>query len=442
MNSSILSPIRHAFSVSNLIPKRLIDYLCADCQRFRIFDPSTTLYCFIFQVLNTCSCKVALANLNLQRAKIGYKMISMNTAAYTKAKQRLSEEKLKFIATSLGQDSDPNCKFNGRDVLLGDGSILNLEDSKTLRKEYPAARRLGKIQGTPKMRLMALFNANSGKFVEGEIGKYCGKGQGETSLLRALIPKVNKDAILVLDRFFTNFFVQWELRSRSIDYVIRARDKVGKKELKRKSDITSILKKPYSFDKNNLTEVSAPKEFRVRYIRSKFSRKGFRCISIYIVTNLFKEDGYSKQDIEQLYLKRWAAEVDFRHLKETLDASMLRSKSPSQARKELWVHLIAFNIIRTLNSFSASRNGYSPQKQAFKLCSKTFLMAVIHGGVENTKMMFEILKNEFLNSKYRAEPRAVKQHNNRYPKLHCSRKEARKILQKGGQEGFLKMEAA
>lgn len=147
MNSSILSPIRHAFSVSNLIPKRLIDYLCADCQRFRIFDPSTTLYCFIFQVLNTCSCKVALANLNLQRAKIGYKMISMNTAAYTKAKQRLSEEKLKFIATSLGQDSDPNCKFNGRDVLLGDGSILNLEDSKTLRKEYPAARR---FKGLPK----------------------------------------------------------------------------------------------------------------------------------------------------------------------------------------------------------------------------------------------------------------------------------------------------
>ena len=147
LKSITLERNSHDFSFKNFISKDLIYYLASDCERFRVFDPSSTLFCFLFQVFNSCSAKSSLLNFNVQRAKLGLKTVSMNTAAFIKAKKRLSEVKLKNITTEVGKQIDKKStmwKFKGRDVYLGDGTVINLQDNNAIKKMFPVNLRKGK----------------------------------------------------------------------------------------------------------------------------------------------------------------------------------------------------------------------------------------------------------------------------------------------------------
>lgn len=50
----------------------------------------------------------------------------------------------------------------------------------------------------------------------------------------------------------------------------------------------------------------------------------------------------------RLYGQRWQIELDLRHLKTTLDMDILRGKNPEIVRKEIYAHLLAYNLLRTL----------------------------------------------------------------------------------------------
>jgi hypothetical protein len=268
MKNTPLKQVRHELSFSNFIPKYLINYLCEDCLRFRIFDPSSTLFRFLYQVINSCSSKSTLLNFNLQRNLNGLKLVSMNTASYTAAKKRLCVIKLKLIACRLGENIDESSsswRFKQRDVFLGDGTVINLEDTNNIKKTFPVSIRKGVEQGLPKLRFLCFFSAGSGAFIDGEIGSYCGKGQAETSLLKKVLPRLKKNSILVLDRFFTNFHLRSEILMSSKDYVIRSRDKLAIKYLNKKSDV--------EFTEMPLRKKKGQMGIKTRYIKSTFKRK-------------------------------------------------------------------------------------------------------------------------------------------------------------------------
>ncbi len=408
----------------------MINFLCADTKRFRVFDPATTLYCLLFQVLNNCSGKVAIGNLNLIRAQNGLKHVSMSTAALVKAKKKLAELKLKFIACSTGRDIDRKSQkwfYQNRHVYLGDGTVVGLDDTKANRKEYPATFINNLQQGQPKMRLMGIFSATSGAFLDGELGAYCGKGQGETTLIRSLISRLQKNSILVLDRLFTSYFLQCELRGHGCDYVIRARDESASALMGKSNDCEVIIcrSRALTFSENCTI---LPERLKVRYVKSEIKRKGFRTARIFILTSMLKSNGHSREDIESLYLKRWSVELDIRHLKSTMFASLLKSKTPDQSRKEMWVHLIAYNMVRLVNINCALQNGIHPLKQGFKIALKLLVLFQVKDYLNGKAELelYKILSKEILNSPYRREPRALKKRHNRFPLLTSSRKDAQK----------------
>jgi len=57
--------------------------------------------------------------------------------------------------------------------------------------------------------------------------------------------------------------------------------------------------------------------------------------------------------IAQLYRVRWQVELDPRNIKTTLGMEQLRCKTQQMAIKELWVYLLAYNLIRLLMAQSA-----------------------------------------------------------------------------------------
>ena len=63
--------------------------------------------------------------------------------------------------------------------------------------------------------------------------------------------------------------------------------------------------------------------------------------------------GNPKSVLKSLYRQRWHVELDLRNIKTTLGMEHLRCKSPAMAIKELWVYLLAYNLIRLLMAQAA-----------------------------------------------------------------------------------------
>ena len=70
--------------------------------------------------------------------------------------------------------------------------------------------------------------------------------------------------------------------------------------------------------------------------------------------------------IGDLYERRWHGEIDIRSIKSTMQMDILRCKTPEMVHKEIWAHLLAYNLLRTVMAVAASENGLEPRQVSFK----------------------------------------------------------------------------
>lgn len=75
---------------------------------------------------------------------------------------------------------------------------------------------------------------------------------------------------------------------------------------------------------------------------------GFRTERVSLITTLLDNTIYSSLAIVKLYGQRWDVELDLRHLKTTLGMDILRCKTPSMVRLEIYIYLLAYNLLRSL----------------------------------------------------------------------------------------------
>ena len=93
---------------------------------------------------------------------------------------------------------------------------------------------------------------------------------------------------------------------------------------------------------------------------------GFRTRSVVVVTTLLDPAQASREELASLYRARWNNELDLRSIKVTLQMDMLRCKTPELVRKEIWAHVLAYNLIRTVMAQAAAGEGVAPRSISFK----------------------------------------------------------------------------
>ena len=93
---------------------------------------------------------------------------------------------------------------------------------------------------------------------------------------------------------------------------------------------------------------SIPQTLTVRLIKYYLPSPGYRTKYVTLVTTLLDPKVYPPTEIRRLYGQRWEVELDFKHLKTTLDMDILRGKTPEMVRKEIYAHLLAYNLLRTV----------------------------------------------------------------------------------------------
>src|SRR5207244_11607312 len=97
-----------------------------------------------------------------------------------------------------------------------------------------------------------------------------------------------------------------------------------------------------------------------------------------VVTTLLRPRDASRRDLTDLYRRRWQGELDLRSLKQTMQLGILRSKTPVMVHKEIWAHLLAYNLIRTVMAQAAHEHRVLPRELSFKGALQALLAFAPH----------------------------------------------------------------
>ena len=104
----------------------------------------------------------------------------------------------------------------------------------------------------------------------------------------------------------------------------------------------------------------------MRIIRTKGPNREGKQRTRYVVTTLVDAEKYPWEEVASLYVHRWEIELRFRDIKTTMGMEMLRTKSPEMVRKEVLMHMIAYNAIRLLMLKAGKACGVSHRRISFK----------------------------------------------------------------------------
>jgi hypothetical protein len=108
-----------------------------------------------------------------------------------------------------------------------------------------------------------------------------------------------------------------------------------------------------------------PASITVREVRRTVKRKGFRPITVTVVTTLLDPEAYPADEVVELRLTRWMVETNIRHLKTTLGMDVLKCKTVEGVRKERLVFLLLYNLIRLLMLRAARRQRVNVNRLSF-----------------------------------------------------------------------------
>jgi hypothetical protein len=146
--------------------------------------------------------------------------------------------------------------------------------------------------------------------------------------------------------------------------------------------------------------------------------------------------------VRELKAGRWHVELDLRNLKATLGLGKLSCKTPGMAVKDLWVYLLAHNLIRMLMAQSALLADCLPRELSFKHSLQLWLALRQYGSPEDedglSNLLMLIAQRRVGNRPGRIEPRAIKRRPRAYPLLTKPRRSARADVRKNGHPKHIK----
>jgi hypothetical protein len=162
-----------------------------------------------------------------------------------------------------------------------------------------------------------------------------------------------------------------------------------------------------------------------------------------LMTTLTCPNAIPKSALKDLYQRRWQVELDLRNIKTTLGMETLSCKTPKMGEKEMWVYLLAYNLIRLVMAQSALMADVLPRSLSFKHTLQLWLAwSGYHNppdDPENSARLLALVAEQSIgNRPGRIEPRAIKRRPKPYPMLTETRSLARAKVKKYGHPKKLK----
>ena len=418
----------------------------------RIYTPLVTLWVFLGQVISADhSCRSAVARLIVHRVSQGLRPCSSKTGAYCQARKRLPEQFFSTIARLVGrklqEQTSEQWLWKGRHVYMFDGTTTLMPDTDANQRAYPQTWNQKAGAGLPLARVAAVFSLSCGVILDLGIAKYAGKGQGEVTLLHKLSGMFSTGDVLLADALMCNWRGLFALKQRGVDTVTRLNKSKRTADFRRgtrigKDDHIVRWPKPTMRDIDRETYKAMPEYLTVREARVHIEQPGFRTKVMIVVTTLLDPEQYTKEDLADLYRERWNNELDLRSIKSVMKMECLRCKTPELVRCEIWTHVLAYNLIRTIMAQAASEHALLPRSISFKGTLQTLeafqpMISMQGNHVSSSRWLFyeqlleAVVKHRVGDRPDRIEPRRIKRRHKHYVPLSVPRQEAKRQILKG-----------
>jgi hypothetical protein len=337
-----------------------------------VYTPAVSLWAFLAQCLSSCkSCVAAVARVLVLRVALGLPPCGAGSGAYCKARAKLPESLLCCLTLQVGvalerQAPDP-WRWQHRRVLLADGCEVSMPDTPANQKVYPQLGNQKVGLGFPRLRLVVLLGFATAGLVGAALGPVKGTGTGETDLFRTLLGQVEPGDVVVADRYYCTWWLVALLRGGAADVCFRLHQlrhydfRTGRR-LGAGDHVVRWPKpaRPAWLDEDSYRALPEPLE--VREIRVVVKQPGFRVRQLVVATTLTDATQYSATEVGDLYHHRWHVELDLRAIKQTLKMDILSCKTPEMVRKEVWAHLLAYNLVRKVLAQAALAGEVTPRQ--------------------------------------------------------------------------------
>lgn len=414
--------------------------------RERLFPPTETLSMFLAQALSADrSCQQAVNQRAIKRLVTELTPCSTHTGAYCRARQRVPTLMVSTLTGHVGQwlttHAPAAWHWRGRPVRLVDGATVIMPDTEANQLDFPQPRSQQPGLGFPQCRLVGLICLGSGAVLNAAISACRGKGTDEQSLLRLQLDTLVRGDVLLGDAFFATYFLLCALSERGVDAVFeqhgsrqRTTDFSLGQHLGERDHLLVLPKPAIKPDWMSPEDYAqAPASVTVRELRASGKT---------LVTTLLCPKQTSKDAVKRLYRDRWHVELDLRNIKTTLGMEQLGCQTPAMAVKEIWVYLLAYNLIRLMMARAALLSGCLPRQLSFKHTVQVWLAwapHAYHGDSAHPNELFVLIAQQTVgNRSGRIEPRAIKRRQNTYPLLTQPRSVSRECVRKNGHPKKLK----
>lgn len=435
-----------------LLARPLVESCCRRWNhswRERSYTPWITLSLFLSQVLSDDhSCDDAVDRFQKYRCDQGLPAVSPATTSYCEARQRLPEnvvwELVRQTGGSIHEKANRAWLFHGRSVKIVDGSTVIMPDTPANQAAYPQLKSQAPGLGFPILRLLVVFSLAVGTVLEAAVGPYQGKQTSELALFRTLLERFQPGDIILADRFFCSYWVIAALQARGIDVVVRLHQRRtadfrrGRRLGPEDHIVTWPKPKAVPAWMSRAEYHAMPATLTVRELRVRVQDKTKRVRSLVVVTTLLDAHTDPAEELGELFRERWHAELDLRALKTEMQMEMLRTETPEMVRKEVAMHLLAYNLIRGLMAEAAQAEGLKPRRLSFKGALHTIrsfeevhLYDPAWIRADLPRLLELIGRKRVPDRPDRSEPRAVKRRPKPHPRLNVPRKEAKRLIERG-----------
>ena len=372
-------------------------------------------------------------------------------SAYCQARQRLPLELLQELSrrvakavrtTAARQES---LRWHGHRVWIVDGATFSMPDTQELQDHFGQPRGQKSGCGFPVGHLLALFDRDSGLMEEPVVSPLYTADLNHTPLLHARMD--TGDVLLGDDSFSSWGHFALVLRAglhlttpshhkRIVSFkphrphAKEGRNAVAGRPRSRWIGSLGTLDqlvewfKPQACPRWMKREDydALPESILVREIRRTIRRKGFRTITVTVVTTLLDPQLYPADELVELRMSRWGVETDLRHLKTTMKMEVLHCKSVDGVKKEVAVFVLVYNLVRTLMLEAAARQKVPPGRISFA----DALHWLKHAGPEDALPTLVVTPDR----PGRVEPRVLKRRPKPYDLMNRPRDVLRKALRR------------
>ena len=415
--------------------------------RERLFPPTETLSMFLAQAMSADrSCQFAVNDASIKRLIGGLSPCSTHTGAYCRARKRLPLEMVSTLTRYTGkwvtQNTPEAWYWKDRPVRLVDGATVTLPDTSANQEAYPQPGSQKAGLGFPQCRLVGIHCWASGMLLNVAMGPCKGKGSDEQTLLRSILDTLESGDILLGDAFYATYFLLCALQELGVDGVFEQQG------ARRRS--TDFRRGQRLGTRDHLIELQKPK-IKPGWMSQEQYDQSPNTLTVrelhtggkILMTSLLCPKQASKNDLKALYRERWHIELDLRNIKTTLGMERLSCRTPEMVEKEIWVYLLAYNLIRLLMAQSALLADLLPRQLSFKHTLQLWVAwrQSVAGNTDDeklTRLFILIAQQKVGNRPGRIEPRALKRRLKSYPLLTEPRDIAREKIKKNGHPKKLK----